>query len=75
MQPDLEYLIWLYSIGVEEFLNEVPVNQFGEEHQDNFIKVEPQNCWILKSRFIKYLNVSKEEEIQKFYFDEIFLLS
>ena len=37
MQPDLEYLIWLYSIGVEEVLNEVPVNLFGEEYQDDFI--------------------------------------
>ena len=44
------------------------------EYQDNFIKIESQNCWILKSRFIKFLNETKEEEIQKFYFDEICLL-
>ena len=38
MQTDLEYLIWLYSIGVEEFLNEVPINQFGEKYQNDFMK-------------------------------------
>ncbi len=38
MKPDLEYLIWLYSIGVEEILSEVPVNQFGKEYQDDFME-------------------------------------
>ena len=36
MHSDLENLIWLYSIGLEEVLNEEPVNQFGEERQDDF---------------------------------------
>ena len=56
MQPDLEYLIWLYSIGVEEFLNEVPVNQFGEEHQDDFMNTVSKN------------SISKEYSIGKGYY-------
>ena len=52
MQPDLEYLIWLYSIGVEEFLNEVPVNQFGEEYQDDFMNTVSKDS-ISKEKFNK----------------------
>ena len=36
MQPDLEYLIWLYSIGLEEVLNEEPASQFDEKRYNNF---------------------------------------
>ena len=58
MQPDLEYLIWLYSIGVEEIINEVPVNQFGENPKDyisnekfkkqEIIKVKDKNNYLTK---------------------------
>ena len=52
MKPDLEYLIWLYSIGVEEILSEVPVNQFGEEHQDDFMgKISKDSISIPTEKF------------------------
>ena len=52
MQTDLEYLIWLYSIGVEEFLNDVPVNQFSEKYQDDFINKVSKDS-ISKEKFNK----------------------
>ena len=31
MKTDIEHLIWLYSIGLEEVLNDSPVKLFGEK--------------------------------------------
>ena len=44
------------------------------EYEDKFIKIGYQDIWILNSRFIKYLNNNKEEEIQKFTFEDLSLL-
>ena len=57
MQPDLDYLIWLYSIGLEEVLNEGPINQLNGEHQyeskekifeDKRSKEKPDNHKMIK---------------------------
>ena len=45
------------------------------EYEDRFINVGSKDIWILNSRFIKYLNKNQEEEIQKFLFDDINLLT
>ena len=45
------------------------------EYEDRFIKIGPHDIWILNSRFIKYLNKNQEEEIQKFIFDDLCLIS
>jgi hypothetical protein len=44
------------------------------EYQDEFINIFEQNCWILNSRTIKYLNQNQEEETQKFVFEDLSLL-
>ena len=35
MQPDLDHLIWLYSIGLEDVVNEGPINQFNEKYKND----------------------------------------
>ena len=45
------------------------------EYEDRFINIGSKDIWILNSRFIKYLNKNQEEEIQKFIFEDICLLS
>ena len=45
------------------------------EYEDRFIKIGPHDIWILNSRFIKYFNKNQEEEIQKFIFEDLCLLS
>ena len=45
------------------------------EYEDEFINVDKENYWILNSRTIKYLNQNQEEEIQKFVFEDLCLLS
>ncbi len=45
------------------------------EYEDKFINIGTNNIWILNSRTIKYLNKNQEEEIQKFVFEDICLLS
>jgi len=45
------------------------------EYEDEFVNVGKDDYWILKSRTIKYLNKNKEEEIQKFVFDDLCLLN
>ena len=45
------------------------------EYEDSFVNIESKNTWILNSRTIKYLNQSQEEIMQKFIFEELFLLS
>ena len=44
------------------------------EYKDEFINIGKKDSWILNSREIKYLNQNKEEEIQKFVFEDICLL-
>ena len=44
------------------------------EYEDEFINIDEEDYWILKSRTIKYLNQNKEEETQKFVFDDLSLL-
>ena len=45
------------------------------EYEDEFKKLGANNNWILHSRKIKYFNQNKEEEIQKFVFEELSLLN
>ena len=45
------------------------------EYEDKFTNIDAADCWILKSRTIKYLNQNQEEEIQKFVFEDICLLN
>ena len=44
------------------------------EYEDEFINIDTKDHWILNSRTIKYLNQNKEEETQKFLFDDLSLL-
>ncbi len=50
-------------------------NSLKLEYEDRFIKIGSQDIWILNSRSIKYLNKNQEEEIQKFSFEDLSLLS
>ena len=45
------------------------------EYQDEFINIHNENYWILHSRTIKYIDQNKEEEIQKFIFEDLLLLN
>ena len=45
------------------------------EYEDEFINIDTKDHWILNSRTIKYLNQNKEEETQKFLFENLSLLS
>jgi len=45
------------------------------EYEDEFKNIGKKNYWILNSRTIKYINQNQEEEIQKFIFEELSLLS
>ena len=45
------------------------------EYYDEFTNIGKDNYWILKARRIKYLNQDQEEEIQKFVFEDLFLLN
>ena len=45
------------------------------EYVDEFTNIGEDDCWILNSRTIKYLNLNQEEEIQKFVFEDLFLLN
>jgi len=44
------------------------------EYVDEFINIGEEDCWILNSRTIKYLNQNQEEETQKFVFEDLSLL-
>ena len=50
-------------------------NSLRLDYEDRFINIGSQNIWILSSRYIKYLNKSQKEEVQKFTFENISLLS
>ena len=45
------------------------------KYKDEFINLGKEDYWFLKSRTIKYLNQDKEEETQKFIFEDLFLLN
>ena len=51
------------------------VNSQRMEYEDEFINIGNDDYWILNSRTIKYLNQNQEEEIQKFIFEDLSLLS
>jgi len=44
------------------------------EYVDEFTNIGEEDCWILNSRTIKYLNQNQEEETQKFVFENLSLL-
>jgi hypothetical protein len=44
------------------------------EYKDEFINIGENDYWILNSRSIRYLNHNHEEEIQKFFFEDLILL-
>jgi len=44
------------------------------EYVDEFTNIGEEDCWILNSRTIKYLNQNHEEEKQKFIFEDLSLL-
>jgi len=44
------------------------------EYVDEFTNIGEEDCWILNSRTIKYLNQNQEEETQKFVFEDLSLL-
>ena len=44
------------------------------EYEDEFINIGEEDYWILNSRTIKYLNQNREEETQKFVFEDLSLL-
>ncbi len=44
------------------------------EYEDEFMKLETNNNWILNSRTIKLHDQNQEEEIQKFVFEDLSLL-
>jgi len=50
-------------------------NSLKLEYEDRFINIGSQDIWLLNSRSIKYLNKNQEEEIQKFSFEDLSLLS
>ncbi len=54
--------------------NNLKANSLKLEYEDRFINIGSQDVWILNSRSIKYLNKNREEEIQKFIFEDLSLL-
>ena len=55
--------------------NTLKPNSQKLEYTDEFINISTNDDWILNSRTIKYLNENKQEEIQKFLFEELSLLN
>ena len=45
------------------------------EYEDEFINIGEEDCWVLNSRTIRYLNQNQEEETQKFVFEDLCLLN
>ena len=45
------------------------------EYYDDFINLGKDDYWILNSRTIKFLNQNREEELQKFIFEDLRLLN
>ena len=44
------------------------------EYEDEFVNIGKEDYWILNSRTIKYLNQNQEQEIEKFVFEDLYLL-
>ena len=44
------------------------------EYEDEFINIGKEDLWLLTSRKVKYFNHNKEEETQKFVFEDLSLL-
>ncbi len=55
--------------------NTLEANSLKLEYEDRFINIGSQDLWLLNSRLIKYLNKNQEEEIQRFTFEDLSLLS
>ena len=55
--------------------NTLKANTLKMEYEDRFINIGSQDIWLLNSRSIRYLNKNQEEEIQKFIFEDLSLLS
>ena len=55
--------------------NTLKANSLKLEYEDRFINIGAQDIWILNSRSIKVLNKNQKEEIQKFIFEDLSLLS
>ena len=55
--------------------NTLRANTLKLEYEDKFINIGPKNIWILNSRSIKFLNKNQDEEIQKYIFNDLSLLS
>ena len=55
--------------------NNLKANNLKLEYEDRFINIGSSNIWILNSRLIRYLNKNQEENIQKFIFEDLTLLS
>ena len=55
--------------------NTLKPNSLKLEYEDRFVNIGYKDIWILNSRYIKYLNKNREEETQKFIFENIRLLS
>ncbi len=55
--------------------NTLEVNTQKLEYLDEFVNIGNEDYWILQSRTIKYLNQNKEEETQKFVFEDLCLLN
>ena len=49
-------------------------NSIKLSYEDRFINVGSPGIWILNSRAIKYLNKNREEEMQKFIFEDLNLI-
>ena len=45
------------------------------QYEDEFRSIPGEDYWILNERTIKYLNQHKEEEIQKFFFEDLSILN
>jgi len=55
--------------------NTLEVNTPKLEYFDEFVNIGNEDYWILISRTIKYLNLNKEEETQRFVFEDLCLLN
>ena len=55
--------------------NTLKANSQKLVYEDEFVNLGKKDCWVLNSRTIKYLNENQEEKIQKFVFEDLFLLN
>ncbi len=55
--------------------NTLQTNSQKLEYEDEFLNMGKDDYWLLNSRTIKYLNQNKQEETQKFIFEDLCLLN